>query len=159
MERDILLAAEKNLGGKRSSFTILPLSSNSHFLKVAKGSHVNFRPEKGSSLAQISNLRAQELVQAALAEGEAKHALLRTRAAEAKAMEVELHAANSEALEPSAGPGTTPVGRHPESAGANSKPGRAWVIPHANHPKGQGADPLGCNDVPHLEHLSVLTVR
>jgi hypothetical protein len=56
---------------------------------VAKDAHVIFRPEKGSPIEQLSAIRAQELVQASLAEVEAQRELAHLRALEANTAQSE----------------------------------------------------------------------
>jgi hypothetical protein len=88
MEKAMSRKADQNNIGKlprASSFRLLSLSPDSHFLKVAKDAHVIFRPEKGSPVEQLSAIRAQELVQASLAEAEVRRELAHLRAQEAKA--------------------------------------------------------------------------
>jgi hypothetical protein len=92
MEKAMSRKADQNNTGKpprASSFCLLSLAPDSHFLKVANDAHVIFRPEKGSPAEQLSAIRAQELVQASLAEAEARRELARLRAKEAKVAQSE----------------------------------------------------------------------
>jgi hypothetical protein len=93
MEKAMSRKADQNNIGKpprTSSFRLLSLAPDSHFLKVAKDAHVIFRPEKGSPAEQLSAIPAQELVQASLAEAEARWELARLRAQEAKVAQSEV---------------------------------------------------------------------
>jgi hypothetical protein len=93
MQKAMSRKADQNNTGKPprvSSFCLLSLAPDSHFLKVAKDAHVMFRPEKGSPAEQLSAIRAQELVQASLAEAEARWELARLRALEAKVAQSEV---------------------------------------------------------------------
>jgi hypothetical protein len=73
MEKAMKLKAAKNAIGSsfipsHSLFRLLYRALDAHFIQIAKDALVVFRREKGSLAEQISSIRAQELVQAALAE-------------------------------------------------------------------------------------------